>query len=87
MQGIKDSMKKKTQARTPFLFKMRVHSYYSCGIRSEDRFCLLNELRETALCRQKQSFKKTVNEYSTTQQKRSPRSESTKIRAESMYPK
>lgn len=54
------------QARTPFLSKMGVNSYYSCGIRSEDHFCSLNELKETASCRQKQSFKKRVNEYATT---------------------
>lgn len=41
-------MKKEMQARTPFLFKMGVHSYYNCGIRSEDHFCSLNELKETA---------------------------------------
>lgn len=40
-------MKKEMQARTPFLFKMGVHSYYNCGIRSEDHFCSLNELKET----------------------------------------
>jgi len=41
------------QTTTPFLLKIGVHSYYSCGIASENRFCSLNELKETASLQQK----------------------------------
>lgn len=64
------------QARTPFLFKMGVHSYYNCGIRSEDHFCSLNELKETASLTKAEFQEKEL--LNTRPYSRSPRSKITK---------